>query len=163
MLAKKRLSKKTTAVIVVTGVLLAGGGAAYAYWTAGGSGNTGTASVGSNGTIAVDQLSPINGLRPGGPAQVLSGDFDNMNENPIYVTSLTATVQSVTKATGAAAGTCDATDFTITGGVMSLGIEIPVGAEAAFWSGATIQFKDKVGVNQDACKGATVVINYVVA
>ena len=152
--------KRITAISVATVLLLAIGGGAYAYWTLSGSG-TGSASTGSvSGSITVNQTSTVTDLRPGGSAQTLSGDFDNSDSSPVYVTSVTVSIDSVDKAIGAPAGTCDATDYTLTGATMAVGAEVPSGNNQGSWTGATIEFNNKAGVNQDACQGATVNLAY---
>lgn len=121
---------------------------------------SGTATSGSNAPITVVQTSTPTNLRPGGTAQTLSGNFTNPNDSPVYVTSVTASIASVTKAAGAPAGTCDATDYTLAGATMSVGAEVPSGTAQGSWTGATISFNNKAAVNQDACKGATVNFSY---
>jgi hypothetical protein len=147
--------------VALTAALVVFGGVAYAYWTAGGSG-TGSAATGTTIALTVNQTSTITGLAPGVAAQTLSGDFDNPNTGPVYVTSVTASIASVTKAGGAPAGTCDATDYTLASATMSVGTEVVAGDDKGSWSGATLAFNNK-GTNQDACKGATVNLAYAVS
>jgi hypothetical protein len=139
-------------------VLLAIGGGAYAYWTVSGSG-TGSASTGTvAGSITVHQTSTVTNLRPGGTAQALSGNFDNSDASPVYVTSVTVSIASVT--TVPTGGACSASDYTLTGATMAVGAEIPAGSAQGHWTGATIAFNDKPAANQDTCKGATVNLAY---
>lgn len=157
----RKLPKKTTAVIVGGVLAVAGAGGAYAYWSAGGSGS-GSAAAGTNSGITVIQTSSIAGLAPGTAPQALSGNFNNSNTSKVFVTSVTATVGTVTKAGGAPAGTCDASDFTIAytvGSTMPVNAEVAPGNAQGSWSGATIAFNNK-GTNQDACKLATVAVTY---
>lgn len=149
----RRLNKRTVAIWSVAALLIVGGGAAYAYWTNTGSG-TGEATTGSNQSIVVNQTSTITGLAPGVPAQTLSGNFDNPNTSPVYVTTVTATVTGTDK-TG-----CGPTDYTI-GGSATVNAEVPAGTGVGSWSGLTIAFNNKPAVNQDACKDAVVSIAYV--
>ncbi len=150
--------RKVTAIIVSTAALLAIGGGAYAYWTLSGSG-TGSATTGTvSGSITVNQTSVITDLRPGGSPQTLSGDFDNSDSSPVYVTSVTVSIDSVV--TSPVGGSCDATDYTLAGATMAVGAEIPSGTNQGSWSGATIAFDNKAGVNQDDCQGATVNLAY---
>jgi hypothetical protein len=150
--------KRITAIAVGTAVLLAIGGGAYAYWTVSGSG-TGTAATGTvAGSITVHQTSVVTNLRPGGAAQTLSGNFDNSDASPVYVTSVTVSIASVT--TVPPGGACAAGDYTLTGATMAVGAEIPAGTAKGAWTGATITFNDKAAVNQDTCKGATVNLAY---
>jgi hypothetical protein len=156
----RTFTRKTVAVATGTVVLLAGAGVAYAYWTAGGSG-TGTAATGTNVAIAAVQTTTVTDLKPGGAAQNISGNFTNTNTSPVYVATVTASIASVTKAGGAVAGACDATDYTLANPAMTVNAEVPNGTGQGAWTGATIAFNNKVA-NQDACKGATVNLAYVI-
>jgi hypothetical protein len=100
-------------------------------------------------------------MAPGDSAQTLSGNFNNTNNGPVYVSTVTASIASVTKAGGAPAGTCDATDYTLANPVMTVNAEVPAGTGQGAWTGATIKFNNKV-TNQDACKGATVNLSYAI-
>jgi hypothetical protein len=154
-----RKSRRNILIAATTALLLVGGGAAYAYWTLSGSG-TGTASTGTvTGTITAVQTTTVSNLRPGGTAQSLAGNFTNTDTSPIYVTSVTASISSVTKAVGAVAGTCDATDYTLSNATMTVNASVPTGTAQGSWTGATIAFNNKA-TNQDQCQGATVNIAY---
>jgi len=161
---KRRLrATRVAALAAVVVVLVVVGGAAFAWWTAGGTGS-GSASTASSLTgLTVVQTSTISGLAPGGSAQTLSGNFDNSNAGPVYVTSVTASISSVTKAGGAPAGTCDATDYTLANATMTVGAEVIAGTGKGSWTGATLAFNNKAASNQDACKGATVNLSYSVS
>ncbi|MFQ4149652.1 hypothetical protein AAGW05_13320 [Arthrobacter sp. LAPM80] len=47
---------------------------------------------------------------------------------------------------GTPAGTCDTSDYTLTGAVMTVTADVPLGFKQGAWAGAT---------NQDACKGGS--------
>lgn len=140
----------------VIALLLSAG--AYAFWTAGGSG-TGTAPT-SAGTeaLVVNQVTVLNDMYPGDSAQTISGTFDNGNDGPIRVATVTASIASVTGGDGA----CDATDYTLANAVMTVAANVPVGDGVSAWTGATIMFNNKA-TNQDGCKGATVNLAYAIA
>lgn len=157
-----RITKKSVAVITGTAVVLAGAGVAFAYWTAGGSG-TGTAATGTNVALVAVQTSTVEDMAPGVPAQSLNGNFNNSNDGPVYVSTVTASIDSVVKAAGAPAGTCDATDYTLTGAAMTVNAQVPAGNSQGTWTGATIAFNNKASVNQDACKLATVNLAYAIS
>ncbi len=144
--------KRTLAITVGITVLLLGAVAAFAYWTASGTG-TGDADTGTNAAIVVNQTSTVTGMAPGVAPQALSGNFDNANDGPVYVAGVTATV------TGTDQPGCGATDYTIAG-TATVAAQVPAGNGVGSWSGLTIQFNNKAGVNQDACKNATVAIAY---
>ena len=149
---------------LVLGVIasLAIGGAALAYWTAGGSGTGSGGAAGSQSALTANQTTTLSAMYPGDSAQTISGNFDNPNSGPIHVSTVTVSIASVTKATGAPVGTCDASDFTLANATMTVNAEIPVGTGKGAFTGATIKFNDKA-TNQDACKGATVNLAYAIA
>lgn len=152
--------KKKVLAFFTAGLVLVGGGVAFAYWTAGGSG-TGSATTGTVTALTAVQTSVVTGMAPGDSAQTLSGTFTNPNDGPVYVTSVTASIDSVTKAVGAPAGTCDATDYTLADATMAVGAEA-LADDSSTWGGATIRFNNKA-TNQDACKGATVNLVYTIS
>lgn len=149
--------------LVLGGVVtLVVAGSAFAFWTAGGSG-TGSAGVASGtSALTANQTTTLTAMYPGDSAQTISGNFDNPNPGPSYVSTVTASISSVTKATGAPAGTCDATDFTLASAAMTVNAEIAAGTAKGAFTGATIKFNNKAS-NQDACKGATVNLAYAIA
>lgn len=153
----RKSTKRTIAIAATTVLLLGGAGIAYAYWTAAGTG-TGTGTTGTSEEITVDQDSVITNLRPDGAAQTLSGDFINTNDEPIYVATVTASI-SISSGGGV---TCLADDYTLTNAVMTVNAQVPVGSDVGAWTGATIEFNNKPGENQDDCQGATVNFSYVV-
>jgi hypothetical protein len=157
----RRFSRKFTVLVVGAVILAAGAGVAYAFWTAGGSGS-GTASTGASADITVNQTSVVAAMAPGTAPQMLSGDFTNTNEAPVYVANVTASIGSVTLAAGVV-GTCTADDYVLTGAVMAVNAQVPVGTGVGTWGGATIAFANNLVVNQDSCQGATVALAYVVS
>jgi len=157
----RRFSRKTTVLSAGLAFLVIGGGVAFAYWTAGGSG-VGTAATGSSADITVVQTSMVTLMGPGVAAQSLVGNFTNAGSGPVYVTTVTASIDSVFQ-DGVVAVGCSADDYTLTGAVMTVGREVPVGTAVGTWSGATIAFNNNTAVNQDACKGATVNLAYAVS
>lgn len=156
-----KLTKKKKIALVMAALVLGTGGAAFAYWTAGGSG-TGSATTGTTQAIAAVQTSTVTAMGPGDTAQTLSGNFTNPNTGPVYVATVTARIASVTKAAGAPAGTCDATDYTLGNETMTVGHEVASGSGVDAWTGATLKFNNKATA-QDACKGATVNLAYTIA
>jgi hypothetical protein len=158
---KRKNGRRAVKVLALVGGLTLVGGVAFAYWTQGGTG-TGTASTGTTtANLAVHQTSSISGLAPGGSAQTISGNFDNPNSSPVYVASVTVSIASVTKATGAT-GDCDATDYALSNATMTVDDEIDPGTGVGTWGGATIAFNDKDDTNQNGCKGATVNLSFAV-
>ena len=155
----RKISKTKKFIIggaAVTAVAV-GAGVAYAYWTTTGTGS-GTASTSAGASnLTITQTSDSSGLAPGVAAQTITGTVKNNASNSAYVTSVTVSIASVTKAAGAT-GTCDATDYTLTGATMPVTTDVAPGASAPF-TGATLAFNNKA-TNQDGCKGATVNLSY---
>jgi hypothetical protein len=149
-----RRSRKTT--VIASFLVLAVAGAAYAYWTAGGSG-TGTAATGESVPLTVNQVTVLDEMYPGDSPQTISGTFTNTNEGPVYVTSVTASIASVTGGDGA----CSADDYTLTDAVMAVGAEVAVGTGVGAWTGADLQFNN-TAANQDGCQNATVNLAYTI-
>lgn len=151
----RKSTKRVIAVAAVTVVLLGGAGIAYAYWTAGGSGS-GTGTTGDSNPITINQTSVITNLRPGASAQTLSGNFTNANDEPVYVSTVTASIDSIS----GGGPTCLPDDYTLANAVMTVNASVPIGSNVGSWTGATIAFNNKAGENQDDCKNATVNFAY---
>jgi hypothetical protein len=147
----RTFTKRTALLAAGAAVVVASGGVAYAYWTNSGSG-TGSAATGSNSPITVVQTSTVSGLAPGLPAQSLSGTFDNGNASPVYVHSVTVTVDGTDKAG------CDASNYAVVQPAL-VDAEVQPGAAQGSWAGGSIVFVNKA-TNQDACKSATVHLSY---
>ncbi|MBC7632211.1 hypothetical protein [Aeromicrobium sp.] len=153
-------TKKKKFAILTAALVLVGGGAAYAYWTTTGTG-VGTAATGTNATVSAIQTSTVTAMAPGVAPQTLSGNFNNANAGPAYVTNVVASIGTVTKDAGAPTGACTAADYTLTNATMTVGSQVPAGSAQGAWTGATIAFSNS-GANQDGCKNATVALVYAV-
>lgn len=156
----RKLSTMTTIAVGTAGAV-AVSGIAFAYWTSTGSGS-GNAGSETTVPVTVNQTSAITTLAPGVAPVTLSGNFDNPNNATVRVGTVLVSVGSVTKAVGAPAGTCDATDYSVTDATPT-NAEIAKGNGVGSWTGATVAFNNKAGANQDACKGATVSLTYTVS
>lgn len=150
----RRRSRKTT--VIASFLVLAIAGAAFAYWTAGGTG-TGTAPTGDTEALTANQITVLNPMYPGDTAQTISGDFDNPNNGPAYVTSVTAAITGVADGDGA----CSAADYTLANATMLVGAQVAAGDGVGAWTGATIKFNN-TGANQDGCKNAVVTLTYTI-
>lgn len=150
------MRKKRTAIAVGILALVAVVGA-YAFWTQGGTGS-GSATAGTTSNITVNQTNTVTGLYPGGSPVTLSGDFTNLNSGPVNISSVTATVSSVSNGSlNGSKPACTASDFSIGGS--SGASTVPVGTNVGSWTGLTIQLLN-TSANQDNCKGATANITY---
>ena len=158
-----KFAKRRGLVLAGVALTLAVAGIAYAFWTGGGSGTgSGAAANGVSGLTA-NQTTTLAAMYPGDSAQTITGNFDNPNSGPVYVNTVSVSIASVTKAGGAPAGTCDASDFTLANTTMNVGAEVSPGSGVGSFTGATIKFNNKPTTNQDACKGATVGLSYTIA
>ena len=151
-----RRRKGVALIALLATIALAG--VATAYWTQGGSG-TGSAATGTTANIVVNQTSSIAGLYPGGPAQTLSGNFDNPNPSSVFVANVTVVVDPTwsSQADGTKPA-CSASDFVI-GGAASVNAQIAPGAGVGSWSGLTISMTN-AGTNQDNCKNVVAPLLY---
>ena len=157
-----RKPSKLTSLVLGGAIVVGSGGAAYAFWTSSGSGTGSAATSDGAAALTVTQTAGPRNLAPNRPAEGISVSVRNDAENNAYVTQVVASIASVTKADGAPAGTCDASDYTLTGATMTNGAgDLAKGASASF-SGAQLAFNNKT-TNQDACKGATVNLAYAVS
>jgi hypothetical protein len=133
---------------------------ALAYWNTGGTG-IGTAQVAeAHKPLQVNQTAQLAAVAPGQPVQTLSGDFDNRNADAVPVRTVRVSIASVDEAPGAEAGTCDASDFNLSHRTMTVHSDVPSGNGTGRWSGATIAFNNKPGVDQNPCMGAKVTLRY---
>jgi hypothetical protein len=130
---------------------------AAAYWQSGG---TATRESQVSKPLSVNQTADLASVSPGVPAQTLSGTFDNLNGQPVRVSTVRVSIAEVTKAPGAAAGRCDASDFTLSHRTIAVAADVPSGRGTGAWTGGTVAFNNKPGVDQNACQGATVKLGY---
>lgn len=147
-------NKKKAAAVLGAGVIaLTSGGVALAYWTSSGTG-TGTAATGSTSSVTVVETTPVTNLYPGGNV-TLAGKFNNSNSGSVKVGTVTATL-------GTLPAGCVAGDFTLTTPTAAVNAEIPTGTGVGAWSGIVLAMND-TSANQDACKSASLTINYSVS
>lgn len=151
-----RFTKKTKIAIVIAALVIGASGTAYAYWTQAGSG-TGTASMATPQAVVVHQTGTVTGLYPGGPAQALSGNFDNSNSGAVTVGAVSATVTATT------VSGCDKTWYVISGTDSVSTHVLPTGLAQGAWSGLSVALTNTLTVNQDVCKTADITITYTVA
>ena len=133
---------------------------AAAYWQSGGTTTGAPQAAATQSPVRVNQTAQLAATGPGVPAQTLSGNFDNRNGQPVHVSILRVSIAAVSKAPGAVAGSCDASDFTLEHRTIAVGTDVPSGRGTGAWTGGSVAFNNKPGVNQNACQGATVKLGY---
>jgi hypothetical protein len=146
-------ARKKIVALGATCFLLATAGA-YAYWTQSGSG-AGSAATGTTDGITVNQTSTPSALYPGGPAQAISGNFDNPNDGKVRVATVVVSISSIE---GSPAG-CTVADYQLNNATATVNAEIDPGDGVGSWSGPTIQMLN-TGSNQDGCKDAVVNLSF---
>lgn len=158
---RKFSKKQYLAAGAAAAVIIAGGGAAYAYWTTSGSGSgSGSTTAGVTNQLSFDQ-NTLTAMYPGDSSQDLTVTVTNASAESAYVSAVKAYI--TTNKSG-----CTGADFLLGG---SAAPSTAAGATDLTWRSqdlaaggndnatSTIQFND-TGANQDACKSATVTINY---
>jgi hypothetical protein len=140
------------------GAVLLTGGVAYAFWSSSGT-TAGAADVAANAaTLTVTQVGSPTGLFPGGSPVGIVAKVDNTGGTDIQLTDVTVTVTDVVNGLGASIGAgCPTTDFAIADTAYA-GELIVAGGTSGNETVATIRLRE-TGTNQDACKGARVVLN----
>lgn len=150
---KLRAAALVTALLAFGFVISPLGGAPSAQAAADCSTDPGPANA-----LTIVQTSTIAGLAPNVAPTAITGRVTNNSTDDTFLAEIVVSVLEVTKAPGAAPGTCDASDYLLVAPVMPVGQALAGGASTTF-SGASIGFLDK-STNQDACQGATFTLLY---
>ena len=53
-----------------------------------------------------------------------------------------------------------ASDFTLKHRTIAVAADVPSGRQTGSWTGGTVAFNNKPGIDQNACQGATVKLRY---
>lgn len=157
----RKITKSKKLIAGAVAAAAVSGGVAYAYWTSGGAGSASGTTDAELSALVVNQTNTLSAMFPGDSAQTLSGNFDNPNDGPVFVGTVTASIASVLS-NGEPAPACSAADFTLAGAAMTVAAEVPPGTAKGSWSGATIKFNN-TGTNQDGCKDVTVNLAYAIS
>jgi type II secretory pathway pseudopilin PulG len=157
---RRKPIRRIVIVGATAGAVLLTGGGAFAFWSSTGT-TAGAAEVAADATdLVVTQVGAPSGLFPGGSPVGIVANVENPSGTDIQLTDVTVTVTDVLDGSGASIGAgCPTTDFAIADAAYS-GELIPAGGVTADETVATIRLKE-TGVNQDACKGASVVLSLV--
>ena len=148
----RRISTKGAVAVVAGTALVAGGaGVAYAYWTATGTG-TGQATTSTGApNLAFGTTTALDAMYPGDSPQAFSVSLTNNADAKAYVAQVKAylAIDSAHATAGCSAATAIPLAWTA--------VELAKGGSGTV--SGKIGFNDTAS-NQDACKGATVTINY---
>jgi hypothetical protein len=147
--------KRAAAVATGAALTFIVGGVAFAYWSGTGTG-TGSAGTGTVVGVTINATNtPVAGLYPGGPAQNVSGNFDNTNSGTVFVNQVSVAVApGWSKRADTTKPACTADDFTIVQPAATAH-EIASGTGVDAWGPATIKMNN-LATNQDNCKNVTV-------
>lgn len=141
------------------GAVVLTGGVAFAFWSSTGT-TAGAAEVATDATdLVVTQVGTPSGLFPGGLPVDIVANVENPSATDILLTDVTVTVSDVVDGVGDTIAGCPTTDFAIADAAYA-GELIPAGGVTADETVATIRLKE-TGVDQDDCKGASVVLSLV--
>lgn len=141
---KKRFSSLVALAVVAVAAI------AFAFWTGSGTGS-GEGEVGTSGAVTLTgTVAP--GISPG-TSEAVSFTAANPSDSPVYVTS----VHLVSVAADAEHAACETDDFSMVN--VSQNHQVPAGATAeALPNNGSLVYAN-TGVNQDACKGATLTLS----
>ena len=140
--------KRLGALAAVAAIAVAAG--AYAYWTAPGSGS-GSAGVGTNGSVTLS-ASVEAGIAPGTSKPVVFR-ATNATNSPIFVT----TVHLAGVEVDSEHSDCETDDFTMSD--VTEEQQVPASTTNHLLDDNGTLVYANTGVNQDACKGATLTLN----
>ena len=147
----KRFSTQTWVVIAIVLAVAMSAIGAFAYWTTTGSGNGSASVAAANGTVVLHGSAPMN-LYPGGSSSV-TFTADNAGASNLFV----GAVQLAGVSADGGHASCDTADFTMAD--VTSNTMVPAGQSGYALSGTgTLQYAN-TGVNQDACKGASLTLN----
>lgn len=110
-------------------------------------------------SLIITPIITITGLVPNSAPQRITGTITNTSSESIDLGTVTASIGSVTVTQLAVRGRCDSSDYVLLDPVMPINVTVAPGASASF-AGAKIGFRNKAGINQDVCKGATLQMMY---
>ncbi len=175
---KRFMNKKVAAIGLAAGLALGAAGIATAYWTSSGSG-TGTANTSATADSSLsytDNVASLNAFAPSvAPQDFTATVTDTSATQEEYVASVSAYLTVTESALGLAyttstGYTCSSADYTLDGhagtdATHEVALEwVAVdlahnGGNQSTGGTDTIGFDD-LAVNQDACQGAQVTVNY---
>jgi hypothetical protein len=153
--SKRRLIPVAVALLA----LVCASGVAYAYWTASGIGSgTGKTAVGVTSLTATSAA--LNEMYPGNSAQPIVITVQNPTTQPVYVTSVSASV------TDTGDPGCLAIWFPVAGSPVAVGAEIAalgnLTLSSPTYTPPTIRF-DNLPVDQSVCKDKTITLSFTIS
>lgn len=154
----KSFGRKKRIIVTTAAMLAIGGGAAFAYWSAAGTSNTTTTADAAATNYTVTSSVAGAALSPGSAAQTVTFTVNNVSSGGQKLASVAVSVANVDGSAWTAITGCTAADFTVGAPMVGLAAFAPteIAAGANVTGTVTLQMNNRVGVDQNACKGATV-------
>lgn len=150
--SRRRALLTGTAILVLAVALVAPtGGSAQAA--------SSTCSSTAENSLTVAQTSTMEGLAPGIAPVAITGTVTNDGADSTTVFVVVVEIRSITRASGAAPGSCDPSDYVVVGSRMTVNRTLAPHGGMTTFHGASIGFAES-SRNQDACKLATVHLHY---
>jgi len=115
--------------------------------------------TGPDNSLTIFQTSIMDDLAPDVAPAEIRGLVVNNGPDSTYITAIDVEIVGVVRRIGAAAGTCDASDYVLDDERMLVGQTLNSYGGSAVFAGAAIGFNNK-STQQNACQGATVQLRY---
>jgi len=135
------------AVLVLSGAVVA-----FAYWTAGGTGD-GEAQTGSSVDFTIAADPAVGTIFPGGAGQTVDFTVTNPGPGILQLSDVTVILASATGVPWVPDGGCDIADYTASVTTQPVGVEIHAGISVHGQATVTLA---NTAVNQDACQGQAI-------
>lgn len=154
---RRMTMRRITIVGATVGAVLLTGGVAFAFWSSSGTA-AGAAEVAPDAVdLTVAQALPALGLlTPGGTPQNVTVTVTNPSGTAIELTDVTVSVDDVVE-DAAAVGSCNPLDFEVLDNGLYNGEVLDANGDSTTFVAATLQLTE-TNQNQDACKGAVLVL-----
>ena len=155
----RRMPMRRIVIVGATaGAVLLTGGVAFAFWSSSGTAVGAAVVAESVANLTVLPGASPSGLFPGGQAQDIPVTVNNTSAADILLADVTVTVTDVVEASGVTTA-CSPLDFAITD-TSYAGEVIPAGDTTGVIVPAQIALTE-TGQDQNACKGASLVLAFV--
>ncbi len=154
----KVIGRKKRIIITTAAMLAIGGGAAFAYWSAAGTSNTTTTAAAAAENFTVTSSVAGAALSPGSAAQTVTFTVTNESDGGQRLANVGVSVANLTGGAWTAVAGCSAADFTVGDPMVDGELFVPteLASGATLTGTVTLQMNNRVGVDQNACKGAVV-------
>jgi hypothetical protein len=144
--------KKHLTFVLVAVSMLSGAGVAFAYWTAGGTGD-GQAETGTSVDFTIAASPAVGTISPGSAGQTVDFTVTNPGPGTLQLSDVTVIMADATGVPWVPSGDCDIADYTASVTTQPANEEIQAGDSVDGQATVTLA---NTAVNQDACQGQAV-------